>query len=45
MREYPQLETLYPVIESLCVDDYNELLKKMNLDQKDVNEAYNSYIK
>ena len=42
MREYPQLETLYPVIESLCVDDYNELLRKMNLDQKDINEAHNA---
>lgn len=32
-------EILYPIIENLCADDYNELLKKMSLNQKMINDA------
>lgn len=35
-------ETLYPIIQTLCADDYNELLKKMQLNQKIINDAANA---
>ncbi len=39
MNQYSQLETIYPIIESLCADDYNELLKTMNLNKKTISIA------
>lgn len=32
-------ETLYPIIQTLCADDYHELLKKMKLNQNVINDA------
>ena len=37
-----KIESLHQIIFNLCADDYNELLKKMNLKQKVVNEAANA---
>lgn len=32
-------EVLYPIIKNFSADDYNELLKKMKLNQKAINDA------
>jgi transposase-like protein len=32
-------ETLLPIINALCADEYNDLLKTMNQNQKAINEA------
>lgn len=39
MNQTLTTEMLYPIIQNLCADDYNELLKKMNLNHQLINEA------
>lgn len=42
MNQTITLEMLNSIINNLCADDYNELLKKMRLNQKVINDAANA---
>jgi predicted transcriptional regulator len=39
MNHNPQIQEIHSLIQSLCADDYNALINRMNLDEKMINQA------